>query len=176
MIIDESYSFGTVGRRGAGLTDHFNVPIEDVDILVGSMTNGFCGAGGFCTGSHAVVDHQRLGGLSYIFSASMPAMLAVAASEAISYLQSNPLVLDELHENSRAIYSALETVPNIRLSGDKSVGTPLIHLRLSNAIAEKITSGLNDRDACFAQEKLLQDIVDEVKTRHVCLVWKFSVC
>ncbi|KAH7907817.1 pyridoxal phosphate-dependent transferase, partial [Hygrophoropsis aurantiaca] len=58
LIFDESISFGTVGRTGRGLTELYNVPASQIDILVGSVANGLCSAGGFCAGSSIVVDHQ----------------------------------------------------------------------------------------------------------------------
>ena len=34
LILDESYSFGTVGRTGRGLTELYNVPVRLDDVLV----------------------------------------------------------------------------------------------------------------------------------------------
>jgi serine palmitoyltransferase len=58
LILDESISFGTVGRTGRGLTELYNVPATKVDMLVGSMAIGLCAGGGFCAGSQHVIDHQ----------------------------------------------------------------------------------------------------------------------
>ena len=79
LILDESFSFGTVGRTGRGLTELYNVPVSPhntaiflhsdpdnkkkiqaskVDMLLGSIANGLCSSGGFCAGSRNVIDHQ----------------------------------------------------------------------------------------------------------------------
>ncbi|KAI5998916.1 serine palmitoyltransferase [Pisolithus orientalis] len=71
LILDESISFGSVGRTGRGLTELYNVPASQVDMLVGSVANGLCSAGGFCAGSTI-----RINGTSFVFSASMPPLLA----------------------------------------------------------------------------------------------------
>ncbi|VEL35638.1 unnamed protein product, partial [Protopolystoma xenopodis] len=42
--------------------------------------------GGFCAGSKFVVDHQRLSGQGYCFSASLPPMLAAAATTGLELL------------------------------------------------------------------------------------------
>lgn len=58
LILDESVSFGSVGRTGRGLTELYNVPASQVDMLVGSVANGLTSCGGFCAGSSIVVKHQ----------------------------------------------------------------------------------------------------------------------
>lgn len=58
LVLDESISFGTVGRTGRGLTELYNVPATQVDMLVGNVANALCSSGGFCAGSKHVVDHQ----------------------------------------------------------------------------------------------------------------------
>lgn len=58
LILDETFSFGTVGRTGRGLTELYNVPASEVDMLIGSVATSLCAAGGFCAGSSVVVKHQ----------------------------------------------------------------------------------------------------------------------
>ena len=58
LILDETFSFGTVGRTGRGLTELYNVPASEVDMLIGSVATSLCSAGGFCAGSSIVVKHQ----------------------------------------------------------------------------------------------------------------------
>ena len=53
-------------------------------MLVGSVVNGLNSSGGFCAGSHIVVDHLRIDGTSFTFSAAVVALLAVSASEGIN--------------------------------------------------------------------------------------------
>ena len=53
-------------------------------MLVGSVVNGLNSSGGFCSGSHIVVDHLRIDGTSFTFSAAVVALLAVSASEGIN--------------------------------------------------------------------------------------------
>lgn len=44
--------------------------------------------GGFCVGSSFVVQHQVLSGQGYCFSASLPPLLATAATEALNIIES----------------------------------------------------------------------------------------
>ena len=58
LILDEAWSFGVVGKTGRGVTEVYNIPAAQIDIMTGSMAIGLCSAGGFCVGSLDVVAHQ----------------------------------------------------------------------------------------------------------------------
>lgn len=75
---------------------------------VGWVANGLNSSGGFCAVSHIVVDHQRINCTSFIFSAAVPAVLAVSASEGISILRNTPSILSTLQENVGAIWAVLD--------------------------------------------------------------------
>ncbi|KAL0945937.1 hypothetical protein HGRIS_012216 [Hohenbuehelia grisea] len=115
LILDESMSFGTVGRTGRGLTELYNVPATKVDMIVGSVANALGTGGGFCAGAEAVVAHQRINAPASVFSASLPALLAVAATEAINILSASPSILESLHENARAARAALDKIDGIEI-------------------------------------------------------------
>ncbi|KAI8053302.1 pyridoxal phosphate-dependent transferase [Syncephalis plumigaleata] len=108
LILDESLSVGVLGKHGRGLTEHFNIPASDVDMLAGSMANSFCSAGGFCAGSIEIIDHQRLGATAYCYSASLPAIMTKAAIMAIQRAQSEPERFEQLIARSK--YSAKHLV------------------------------------------------------------------
>jgi serine palmitoyltransferase len=130
LVLDESFSFGTVGRTGRGLTELYNVPASQVDMLVGSIANGLASSGGFCAGSQVVVDHQRINGTSFVFSASMPSLLAVSASEAISILRSSPLILTALQENIRAMHAVLAPLTSTLITIPSHPASPIIHIHI----------------------------------------------
>ena len=33
VFVDESYSFGVLGKRGCGVTDHFGIPVSEMRFL-----------------------------------------------------------------------------------------------------------------------------------------------
>ncbi|KAG8710392.1 serine palmitoyltransferase component [Ceratobasidium sp. 395] len=137
LVLDESVSFGSMGRTGRGLTELYNVPATEVDMLVGSIANGLCSAGGFCAGSRVVVDHQRINGTSFVFSAALPALLAVAASESISILTSTPSALSALHENSRTMRAALEKCLDL-IEITSHPASPVIHFTLKSQTSSSL--------------------------------------
>ena len=65
-------------------------------------------AGGFCAGKAYVIDHQRLSGLGYCFSASVPPMLAAAAIEALNIMDSSPDMFKQLRDTSKRMRELLQ--------------------------------------------------------------------
>jgi|SRR6185312_8624377 len=100
---------------------------------------------------------QRISGLAYCYSASLPATLAVSASESLSILSQNPQLLVNLNENVGALKNVLGNVKYITLDGDKD--SPVIHIRLRQDVA-------NIADV-EEKERALQEIVDEV-LQEIC--------
>lgn len=128
IIVDESASFGVLGQTGRGLTEHFDVPIKEVDLISVSMENSLATIGGFCCGTSFVVDHQRLSGAGYCFSASLPPMLASAAIEALNIIEQKPEMFEELKEKARLLHAELDGLKGLLCEG--SVESPILHLRL----------------------------------------------
>lgn len=73
--------------------------------------------GGFCAGDREIVDHQRLSGLGYCFSASLPPFLATAAVGALDVLESQAgTLLPVLADNARLLRSKLAEISGSFLS------------------------------------------------------------
>ncbi|KJZ76190.1 hypothetical protein HIM_04272 [Hirsutella minnesotensis 3608] len=108
ILLDETWSFGVLGRTGRGLTEAQNVDPQQVDMIIGSLSGPLCAGGGFCAGAKDVVEHQRITSSAYTYSAALPAMLAMTASETVHLLQSNPDILSQCRENIKAMKAQLD--------------------------------------------------------------------
>jgi len=77
LILDDSHGIGTLGANGRGSLEHHNLkPMIHAEILTFSLENALGSVGGMTVGSEEVVDHQRLSGAGYCFSASAPPFLS----------------------------------------------------------------------------------------------------
>ncbi|POO03437.1 Glycine dehydrogenase (decarboxylating) [Trema orientale] len=157
VLLDESNSFGVLGRTGRGLTEHFGVPVEKIDIITAAMGHALATEGGFCTGSARVVDHQRLSSSGYVFSASLPPYLASAAITAIDVLEETPGLVTKLKENIAIIWEGLSGIAGLSIASNPD--SPIVFLKL-----EKSTGSLK------ANMDLLQDIADRVLKEDSVLV------
>ncbi|KAH9038444.1 hypothetical protein EDB84DRAFT_1093471 [Lactarius hengduanensis] len=174
LILDESISFGTVGRTGDCLTELYNVPATQIDMIIGSVANTRDSLDGFCAGSLIVVDHRHINSTSFVFSAAVPALLMVSASEGINILRNTPSILSMLQqENVRAIWTVLDRVEAIMIPSHAA--SPIIHIRLQSAATLYVSASMpakpsypatpaphNARSFEIAgEERLLQDFVDD---------------
>lgn len=85
MLVKLKHKFGfrIILDEGYNIPFMYQVPQEkklyrDVDIITGSLCLGYPANGGYSVGCEAAVEYQRLGGCSYVFSASLPAFLVKA--------------------------------------------------------------------------------------------------
>lgn len=156
-MLDETWSFGVLGRTGRGLTEAQNVDASQVDMLIGSLAGPLCAGGGFCAGSVDVVAHQRITAASYTFSAALPAMLATTASETLSMLQEKPDILVQCRENIKSMRAQLDPRSDW-VYCTSAPENPVMLLVLKPEV-------VNSRRMSIAeQERVLQECVDEVCT------------
>jgi len=153
LFVDESISFGVLGATGRGITEYLNVPVRDIDFISGTMEYAFASYGGFVVGSSYVVDHQRISGLGYCFSASLPPMLAGAGLHALNLIKENPHYITELQENCQYLHKKLSKLQGYNLEGHEL--SPLKFLSL----AESTGSRQGDH-------KVLDDVIIYVKENY----------
>ncbi|XP_073200989.1 serine palmitoyltransferase 1 isoform X6 [Lepidochelys kempii] len=156
IFLEESLSFGVLGEYGRGVTEHFGINIDDIDLISANMENSLASIGGFCCGRSFVIDHQRLSGQGYCFSASLPPLLAAAAIEALNIMEENPVIFQILREKCKRIHKALQRISGLLVVGESF--SPALHLQLEE------TSGSRENDM-----KLLKRIADYCMNRSIAL-------
>ncbi|KAK3319795.1 pyridoxal phosphate-dependent transferase [Cercophora scortea] len=154
LILDESSSFGVLGRTGRGLTEAQNVDPSQVDMIVGSMAGPLCAGGGFCAGDKDMVEHQRIMAAGYTFSAALPATVAMTASESLNILQSNPEILVACRENIRLMRAQLDPRSDWVMC-TSAPENPVVFLVFKPDVVKARMLTVDD------QQRLLQECVDE---------------
>ena len=165
VILEESHSFGVLGKSGRGLAEHYGVPIDKIDIITAGMGNALATDGGFCTGSARVVDHQRLSSAGYVFSASLPPYLASAAVSAVNYLEENPSVLANLRSNVALLHTGLSDTPGLEISSHAL--SPIVFLKLKKSTGSLATD--LDLVETIAEQVLKEDSVFIVASKRSTL-------
>ncbi|CAK0785184.1 hypothetical protein CVIRNUC_008390 [Coccomyxa viridis] len=133
LVVDESLALGVLGQHGRGACEHWGLRPGDAEVVSASMGNALASVGGFCAGDREIVDHQRLSGLGYCFSASLPPFLATAAVGALDVLESQAAaLLPALADNARLLRSRLAEVSGIQVEGgSREAVSPIVHVRLA---------------------------------------------
>ncbi|HHV86694.1 MAG TPA: glycine C-acetyltransferase [Petrimonas sp.] len=99
VMIDESHSAGVVGKTGRGVTEKYNC-MGKAEIITGTLGKAFGGAiGGFTTGRKEIIDMLRQRSRPYLFSNSIPPLVAAAGIKAFGLLRESNDLQDKLHEN-----------------------------------------------------------------------------
>ncbi len=82
--------------------------VDNVDLICASLDMLVASMGGLVAGKTYIIDHQRLNGIGYCFSASMPPMMSVAAMEALTIMERSPGIFAKLRSNAEKMRELLK--------------------------------------------------------------------
>eukprot|EP00126_Sphaerothecum_destruens_P011701 Sdes_comp20948_c0_seq1m18570 len=128
FFVEESASFGVLGKTGRGVCEHFGIAHREVDLLAANLEYAIGSIGGFCTGSSYVINHQRLSSSGYVFSAANPPLLSAVAISALNKLQADVSLLRSLRENTQLLRKRLNFIEGVKILGD--ISSPIIYMQL----------------------------------------------
>jgi len=101
VMIDESHSAGVVGKTGRGITELYDKKGQ-VEIITGTLGKAFGGAiGGFTTGKQEIIDMLRQRSRPYLFSNSIPPLVASAGIKMVEIMSETNELQDKLHSNTK---------------------------------------------------------------------------
>ena len=100
VMVDESHSAGVVGATGRGVTELYNLKGK-IEIITGTLGKAFGGAiGGFTTGRKEIIGMLRQRSRPYLFSNSIPPLVAAAGIRMVEMMTETNELQDRLHANS----------------------------------------------------------------------------
>lgn len=152
LILDDTLGFGVLGDTGRGSVEHHSLYMTDIEVMCAGMDTSLATVGGFCVGSHRVVDHQRLSGAGYVFSASSPPYACVAGVEALRLIDREPERGAKCRAKAKRMRELLAQIPEAEVKGD--LCSPIIHVRL------KAQHGRNDA-------KILETVSTQMQSRGI---------
>jgi glycine C-acetyltransferase len=101
IMVDESHSAGVVGETGRGVTELHNLKGK-IEIITGTLGKAFGGAiGGFTTGKKEIIEMLRQRSRPYLFSNSIPPLVAAAGIKMVEMMTETNELQDKLHQNTR---------------------------------------------------------------------------
>jgi glycine C-acetyltransferase len=107
VMVDESHSAGVVGKTGRGVTELYNLKGK-VEIITGTLGKAFGGAiGGFTTGKKEIIELLRQRSRPYLFSNSIPPLVAAAGIKMIEMMTETNRLQDKLHSNAEYFISEM---------------------------------------------------------------------
>ena len=139
VMVDESHSAGVVGKTGRGVTELFNITGK-VEIITGTLGKAFGGAiGGFTTGKKEIIEILRQRSRPYLFSNSIPPMVAAAGIRMIEMMTETNMLQDKLHFNANYIITSMKKLGfDIKPTKSAICAVMLYDARLSQDFAARL--------------------------------------
>jgi glycine C-acetyltransferase len=131
ILVDDAHGFGTMGKTGAGTSEHFGV-MNEIDLYFATFAKSMAGIGAFVAGKEDVIDYLRYNMRSQTFAKSLPMPMVIGAMKRLEILRRSP----ELKENVWKIATRLQNglrENGFNLGNTQSVVTPVF---LKGTVAE----------------------------------------
>lgn len=139
IMVDESHSAGVVGKTGRGVTELYNLRGK-IEILTGTLGKAFGGAiGGFTTGKQEIIDMLRQRSRPYLFSNSIPPMVAAAGIEMFNIMDTTNELQESLHSNTEYFVKRMQEAGfDIKPTQSAICAVMLYDAKLSQTVAARL--------------------------------------
>ncbi|MCA9198945.1 MAG: aminotransferase class I/II-fold pyridoxal phosphate-dependent enzyme [Planctomycetales bacterium] len=143
LMVDEAHSIGTMGKTGRGISEHFHVDPQDVDIWMGTLSKSFGSCGGYIAGANALVEYLRYTAPGFVYSVGLSPPNTAAALRAIRLLREHPERTGQcLARSQQFLRLARERGLDTGLSHDTPVvpvitGSSVLALQLSDMLFQQ---------------------------------------
>jgi len=139
IMVDESHSAGVVGVTGRGVTERFGLRGQ-IEIITGTLGKAFGGAiGGFTTGKKEIIELLRQRSRPYLFSNSIPPMVAAAGIRMFEMMDESNELQDKLHENTVYFVESMKAAGfDIKPTESAICAVMLYDAKLSQDIATRL--------------------------------------
>jgi hypothetical protein len=107
LMVDDAHSTGVLGN-GRGTAHHFG--LTDVDVQLGTLSKALGSVGGYVAGRKELIEYLVNYSRSFIFSTALSPADIGAALEALTIVKNEPLVVEQLHENTAYMANKLQSM------------------------------------------------------------------
>lgn len=129
VVVDDSHATGVLGKGGRGTPDHFGVA-ERIDLITSTLGKALGGAtGGLTTGRKELIELLRQRSRPYLFSNSLPPVIAAAALKALTLVEQGEHLRASLMEQAQWLRKELTALGFTLVPGPH----PIIPVMLGDA-------------------------------------------
>ncbi len=87
LMVDDAHGLGTLGKRGGGSLEYFNLDTTAVPILIGTLGKAFGTFGAFVAGSEALIESLIQLARSYVYTTALPPAVAEATRASLQLIK-----------------------------------------------------------------------------------------
>ncbi|MER7322179.1 aminotransferase class I/II-fold pyridoxal phosphate-dependent enzyme [Streptomyces albidoflavus] len=147
LMVDEAHSLGVLGDTGRGITEHFGLDPDRVDVKMGTLSKTVPSAGGYVAGSRDLVFALKNNARGWMFSAAATPAQIAAAKAAIEVIEAAPERVRELRARTTRYRERLRALGFDTLTGE----TPVVPVICGSAEQAGAMARLCQLDGLFVQ-------------------------
>ena len=87
LLVDDAHGLGVIGASGRGTLEHFNLGVDAVPVLIGTLGKAFGSYGAFVAGSSELIEFLIQKARSYIYTTALPQPVAAASRAALALIR-----------------------------------------------------------------------------------------
>ncbi len=148
--LDEVHAVGMYGEQGGGVAQMLGAEVEaGIDLIQGTMGKAFGLVGGYIAASDELVDCVRSFGHGFIFSTSLPPVIAAGAHASITHLMQSNTERAAQRRNVAELKQVLSAAGIPAMATSQSHIVPIV---VGDAIkAKRVTDRLLDAHGVYVQ-------------------------
>jgi len=141
-MIDDAHGIGVLGKNGGGCAEHFQLDINQLPILMGTLGKAFGTFGAFVAGSETLIETLIQFSRTYIYTTALPPAVAAATSKSLEIIQRETWRREHLQNLIAQFRRGAEQIGLQLFSSDTAIQPLLIGsaaeaLRWSEALAAR---------------------------------------
>src|SRR3984885_2479842 len=142
LMVDEAHSLGIVGKTGRGVCEAAGMPVDSIDVYMGTLSKTLASGGGYIAGDRGLIEYLRFLCPGLIFSVGLAPADTAAAIAALDVLEREPNRPRELKERARYFRRSAQEW-GLDMSGDEDapinsliVGDEHVAIALSRSLLQ----------------------------------------
>jgi 5-aminolevulinate synthase len=141
--VDEVHGVGLYGATGAGLCEELGL-VNEVDIIQGTFAKAFGTIGGYIAGKSEIIDAIRSIASGFIFTTSLPPVVAAATISNIRHLKKSEIEREKMKKNVVRLKSELKK-SGIKIAENNShiISVKIGDAAKAQAISQRLLDELN---------------------------------
>jgi 8-amino-7-oxononanoate synthase len=143
LMVDEAHSLGIVGKTGRGVCEAAGMPVDSIDVYMGTLSKTLASGGGYIAGDRGLIEYLRFLCPGLIFSVGLSPADTAAAIAALDILEREPHRPRRLRERAR-FFRQVARENGLTVGGDEEspvasliVGDDKLAMLLSQNLLER---------------------------------------
>ncbi len=125
LMVDDAHGIGVLGATGGGIVEQQGLTMEQVPILMGTLSKSFGTFGAFVAGSEALIETLIQFARTYIYTTALPPAIACASSASLQLVRNQHWRREKLHNLIGQFRNGAEQI-GLRLMGSNTPIQPIL--------------------------------------------------